>query len=110
MKDKSITELTDTILKQSDMIANKNTLLRQAFDTCSNIKKLSIMCKDVHFEDAEAANIFIRTMGATLHREVLTRWDLLHESQIALPEAEEAEEPTIDEQDEEVTENDLPFK
>ena len=108
MKDKSITELTELILKQSDMIANKNTLLRQAFDTCSNIKKLSIMCKDVHFEDAEAANIFIRTMGATLHREVLTRWDLLHESQIALPEAEEADEPTID-NDEEVTENDLPF-
>ncbi len=109
MKDKSITELTELILKQSDMIANKNTLLRQAFDTCSNIKKLSIMCKDVHFEDVEAANIFIRTMGATLHREVLNRWDLLHESQIALPEAEEAEEPTID-NDEEVTENDLPFK
>lgn len=109
MKDKSITELTELILKQGDMIANKNTLLRQAFDTCSNIKKLSIMCKDVHFEDAEAANIFIRTMGATLHREVLNRWDLLHESRIALPEAEEAEEPTID-NDEEVTENDLPFK
>ena len=109
MKDKSITELTELILKQSDMIANKNTLLRQAFDTCSNIKKLSIMCKDVRFVDAEAANIFIRTMGATLQREVLTRWDLLHESQIALPEAEEAEEPTID-NDEEVTENDLPFK
>lgn len=108
MKDKSITELTELILKQGDMIANKNTLLRQAFDTCCNIKKLSIMCKDVRFEDAEAANIFIHTMGATLHREILNRWDFIHESQIALPEAEEAEEPTID-NDEEVTENDLPF-
>lgn len=108
MKNKSITELTDLILKQSDMIANKNTLLRHAFDTCSNIKRLSIMCKDVHFENAEAANIFIRTMGATLHREVLARWDFLHESQVALPEAEEADEPTID-KDEEVT-DDLPFK
>ena len=108
MKDKSITELTELILKQSDMIANKNTLLKQAFDTCSNIKKLSIMCKDVHFENAEAANIFIRTMGATLNREVLTRWDFLHEAQVALPEAEETDEPTID-KDEEVT-DDLPFK
>lgn len=108
MKDKSITELTELILKQSDMIANKNTLLRQAFDTCSNIKNLSIMCKDVRFESADAATVFIRTMGATLGREVLARWDFLHESQVALPEAEEAEEPTID-NDEEVT-DDLPFK
>lgn len=108
MKDKSITELTELILKQSDMIANKNTLLRQAFDTCSNIKKLSTMCKNVNFTDVESANVFIHTLGATLHREALPRWDFLHESQVALPEAEEAEEPTID-NDEEVT-DDLPFK
>ena len=121
MENKSITELTELILKQSDMIANKNTLLRQAFDTCSNIKKLSTMCKNVNFTNVDAANIFIHTMGTTLGREVLTRWDFLHESQVALPEAVEAEEDTVDKDgavddlpfvtpDEEVTTDDLPFK
>lgn len=108
MKDKSITELTELILKQNDMIANKNTLLRQAFDTLTNIRELSTMCKGVDFFDTDASNVFIRTTGETLRRLTLNRFDFIHESNIALPEAEEADEPTID-NDEEVTENDLPF-
>ena len=52
------------------------------------------MCKDVEFSELEAANIFIRTVGETLRRLTLYRYDTLNESEIALPEAEEEQEDT----------------
>lgn len=74
------------------MIDRKNALLKQSYDTHTNIRDLATMCKDVEFSETEAANIFIRTVGETLRRLTIFRYELLHESEIALPEAEEQED------------------
>ena len=108
MKNKSITELTDLILKQGEMITRKNDFLRHASEEFRNIGKLATMCKGMKFTTAESASEFMSVMANTLQKLSYERFDLLEESNIALPEAAEAEEPTID-KDEEVT-DDLPFK
>jgi hypothetical protein len=108
MKNKSITELTELILKQNDMITRKNEHLKHASEEFRNIGKLATMCKGMKFTTAESASEFMGVMANTLQRLSYERFDLLEESNIALPEAVEAEVPTID-KDEEVT-DDLPFK
>ena len=108
MKNKSITELTDLILKQGEMITRKNEHLRHASEEFRNIGKLATMCKGMKFTTAEAASEFMSVLANTLQKLSYERFDLLEESNIALHEAVEAEEPTID-KDEEVT-DDLPFK
>ena len=108
MKNKSITELTDLILKQGEMITRKNDFLRHASEEFRNIGKLATMCKGMKFTTAESASEFMSVLANTLQKLSCERFDLLEESNIALPEAAEAEEPTID-KDEEVT-DDLPFK
>lgn len=108
MKNKSITELTDLILKQGEMITRKNDFLRHASEEFRNIGKLATMCKGMKFTTAESASEFMGVMANTLQKLSYERFDLLEESNTALPKAVEAEEPTID-KDEEVT-DDLPFK
>ena len=108
MKNKSIAELTELILKQNDMITRKNEHLKHASDKFRDIGKLATMCKGIRFETAESASEFMGVMANTLQKLSYERFDLIEESNIALPEAEEADEPTID-KDEEVT-DDLPFK
>ena len=108
MKNKSITELTDIILKQGDMITRKNAHLKHASEEFRNIGKLATMCKGMKFTTAEAASEFMSVLANTLQKLSYERFDLLEESNIALPEAVEADESTID-KDEEVT-DDLPFK
>ena len=107
MKNKSITELTDLIMKQGEMITRKNAHLKHASEEFRNIGKLATMCKGMKFTTAEAASEFMSVLANTLQKLSYERFDLLEESNIALPEAVEAEEPTID--NEEVT-DDLPFK
>ena len=107
MKNKSITELTDLILKQGEMITRKNDFLRHASEEFRNVGKLATMCKGMKFTTAESASEFMGVIANTLQKLSYERFDLLEESNIALPEAVEAEEPTID--NEEVT-DDLPFK
>ena len=109
MKNKSITEFTELILKQNDMITRKNEYLKHASEEFRNVGKLATMCKGMKFTTAEAASEFMGVMANTLQKLSYERFDLLEESNIALPEAVEAEEPTID-KDEEVTADDLPFK
>ena len=108
MKNKSITELTDLILKQGEMITRKNDFLRHASEEFRNVGKLATMCKGMKFTTAESASEFMGVMANTLQKLSYERFDLLEESNTALLEAEEAEESTID-KDEEVT-DDLPFK
>ena len=76
------------------MIDRKNALLKRSYETLNNVRDLATMCKDVEFSELEAANIFIRTVGETLRRLTLYRYDTLNESEIALPEAEEEQEDT----------------
>ena len=76
------------------MIDRKNALLKRSYETLNNVRDLATMCKDVEFSELEAANIFIRTVGETLRRLTLYRYETLSESEIALPEAEEEQEDT----------------
>lgn len=106
MKNKSITELTELILKQNDMITRKNEHLKHASDKFRNVGKLATMCKGMKFTTAESASEFMGVMANTLQKLSYERFDLLEESNIALPEAVEADKKTIDE---DTTEDDLPF-
>ena len=90
----------------TNMIDRKNALLRRSYETLNNVRDLATMCKDVEFSELEAANIYIKTVGETLRRLTLYRYETLNESEIALPEAEEADEETIDK---EVTADDCPY-
>ena len=106
MKDKSITELTDLILKQGEMITRKNDFLRHASEEFRNIGKLATMCKGMKFTTAEAASEFMSVLANTLQKLSYERFDLLEESNISLPEAVEAEEDTVDKDG---AVDDLPF-
>ena len=77
----------------TNMIDRKNALLRRSYETLNNVRDLATMCKDVEFSELEAANIYIKTVGETLRRLTLYRYETLNESEIALPEAEYADEP-----------------
>ena len=107
MGNKSITELTELILKQGDMITRKNEFLRHASEEFRNVGKLATMCKGMKFTTAESASEFMGVLANTLKKLSYERFDLLEESNIALPEAVEANERTIDELDD--LEEDLPF-
>ena len=106
MDNKSITKLTDLILKQGEMITRKNDFLRHASEEFRNVGKLATMCKGMKFTTAESASEFMSVMANTLQKLSYERFDLLEESNIARPEAVEADEKTIDEG---TTEDDLPF-
>lgn len=106
MKNKSITELTDLILKQGEMITRKNDFLRHASEEFRNVGKLATMCKGMKFTTAESASEFMSVMANTLQKLSYERFDLLEESNISLPEAVEAEEDTVDKDG---AVDDLPF-
>lgn len=106
MKNKSITELTDLILKQGEMITRKNDFLRHASEEFRNVGKLATMCKGMKFTTAESASEFMGVMANTLQKLSYERFDLLEESNISLPEAVEAEEDTVDKDG---AVDDLPF-
>ncbi len=106
MKNKSITELTELILKQNEMITRKNEHLKHASEEFRNVGRLATMCKGMKFTTAEAASEFMGVMANTLKKLSYERFDLLEESNIALPEAVEAEEDTVDKDG---AVDDLPF-
>lgn len=106
MKNKSITELTDLILKQGEMITRKNDFLRHASEEFRNVGKLATMCKGMKFTTAESASELMSVMANTLQKLSYERFDLLEESNISLPEAVEAEEDTVDKDG---AVDDLPF-
>ena len=106
MKNKSITELTDLILKQGEMITRKNDFLRHASEEFRNVGKLATMCNGMKFTTAESASEFMGVMANTLQKLSYERFDLLEESNISLPEAVEAEEDTVDKDG---AVDDLPF-
>ena len=106
MANKSITELTDLILKQGEMITRKNDFLRHASEEFRNVGKLATMCKGMKFTTAESASEFMGVMANTLQKLSYERFDLLEESNISLPEAVEAEEDTVDKDG---AVDDLPF-
>ena len=76
------------------MIDRKNALLKRSYETLNNVRDLATMCKDVEFSELEAANIYIKTVGETLRRLTLYRYEALSESEIVLLEAAEEQEDT----------------
>ena len=106
MENKSITELTELIIKSIGMIERKNEHLRHASEEFRNVGKLATMCKGMKFTTAESASEFMGVMANTLQKLSYERFDLLEESNIALPEAVEAEEDTVDKDG---AVDDLPF-
>ena len=107
MKNKSITELTNLILEQGEMITRKNEYLKHASDKFRDVGKLATMCNGMKFTTAESASEFMGVLANTLKKLSYERFDLLEESNIALPEAVKADESSIEELDE--LEEDLPF-
>ena len=106
MENKSITELTNLILEQGEMITRKNEHLRHASDKFRDVGKLATMCNGIKFTNTESASEFLSVLANTLQKLSYERFDMIEESNISLPEAVEAEEDTIDKDG---TEDDLPF-
>ena len=72
-----------------DMIERKNNILRNGAEQFRNVGKLAVMCRGVRFTTLEAADEFMTTLANTLTKLSFTRFDLLEEADISLPEAEE---------------------
>lgn len=92
---------------EKKMIEQKNELLKEAGNGLREIWNIALMLDHSDFNNRHFDTL-IKLVNNRL-RAISCRYDeYLDESEIYLPEAEEAEEPTID-NDEEVT-DDLPFK
>ena len=89
------------------MIEQKNELLKEAGNGLREIWNIALMLDHSDFNNSHFDTL-IKLVNNRL-RAISCHYDeYLDESEIYLPEAEEADEPTID-KDEEVT-DDLPFK
>lgn len=74
------------------MIERKNVLLKQAHDDLAKISEIVAICENVEFSNASAATAFIRLVGDAIGRLTLNRYEILHEANIELPEAEQGAE------------------
>ena len=93
---------------EKKMIEQKNELLKEAGNGLREIWNIALMLDHSDFNNRHFDTL-IKLVNNRL-RAISCHYDeYLDESEIYLPEAEDADEPTID-NDEEVTENDLPFK
>jgi hypothetical protein len=72
-----------------DMIERKNNILRNGAEQFRNVGKLAVMSRGVRFTTLEAADEFMTTLANTLTKLSFTRFDLLEEADISLPEAKE---------------------
>lgn len=78
--------------KMTEQIERKNNLLKQAHDDLAKISEIGAICEDVEFSKASAATGLIHLIGDCLGRLSVDRYEMLHESNIALPEAEQGAE------------------
>jgi len=93
---------------ENKMIEQKNEMLKKAGDSLREIWGIALMLDSTDL-NGRHIDTLIKLVTNRL-RFISCHYDeFLDESEIYLPEAEEAEEPTID-KDEEVTTDDLPFK
>lgn len=73
--------------KMTELIERKNTLLKQAHDDLAKISEIGAICENAEFSSASAATGFIHLIGDYLGRLSVDRYEMLHESNMALPEA-----------------------
>lgn len=92
---------------EKKMIEQKNELLKEAGNGLREIWNIALMLDHSDFNNSHFDTL-IKLVNNRLKAISCHYDEYLDESEIYLPEAEEAEEPTID-NDEEVT-DDLPFK
>ena len=76
----------------TEFIERKNNLLKQAHDDLAKISEIGAICENVEFSKASAATAFIRLVGDAIGRLTLNRYEMLHASNIELPEAEQGAE------------------
>ena len=76
----------------TEFIERKNNLLKQAHDDLAKISEIGAICENVEFSKASAATAFIRLVGDAIGRLTLNRYEILHESNMTLPEAEQGAE------------------
>ena len=78
--------------EMTELIERKNNLLKQAGDDLVKIAEIGAVCENVEFSKASAATAFIRLVGDAIGRLTLNRYEILHESNMTLPEAEQGAE------------------
>jgi hypothetical protein len=76
----------------TELIERKNILLKQAGDDLAKISEIGAICENAEFSSASAATGLIHLIGDCLGRITVDRYEMLHESNIALPEAEHGAE------------------
>lgn len=110
MENKTVTNLTEVLIKQAEMIDRKNELLKMGTERFQEVKRIAIGLENTSIsESAETAIQFCRCAGAKLRMLSYLWVDMDDESEKkAISEMPEVEEPTID-NEEEVAEDDLPF-
>ena len=117
MENKTVTNLTEVLIKQAEMIDRKNDLLKTGAERLQEIKEIAIGLENMRTsESRETAVQLCRCAGAKLRMLSYLWVDMDDESEKkALFEKPETEEPTIDEPESElealenITEDDLPF-
>ena len=103
MENKTVTNLTEVLIKQAEMIDRKNDLLKSGVERLQEVKRIAIglesMCVS---ESAETAIQFCRCAGAKLRMLSYLWVDMDDESEKeALTVKPETEEPTVDQEEEE---------
>lgn len=76
----------------TELIERKNNLLKQAGDDLNKISEIGAICENAEFSSASAATGFIHLIGDNLGRISVDRYEMIHESNISLPEAEQGAE------------------
>lgn len=76
----------------TELIERKNILLKQAHDDLAKISEIGAICENAEFSNASAATGFIHLIGDCLGRLSVDRYEMLHEANISLPEAEQGAE------------------
>lgn len=88
---------------RKSMIVTKNKLLKEAGEKLNAVWDIACMLESVNATNRDYKAL-IDLVSFRLRHLALGYDDYLEEAELYLPEAEEADEPKIDEQDEEVSE------
>ena len=104
MGNKTVTNLTEVLIKQAELIDRKNELLKMGTERLQEIKRIAIGLENTSTsESAETAIQFCRCAGARLRMLSYLWADMDDESEKkALFEKPETEEHTIDEPESEL--------
>jgi hypothetical protein len=72
-----------------DIIERKNILLKETAEIFRKVRGIADMCDGIEFTTTEAATQFMTLLSHKLREISYQQFDLCHEANISLPEAEE---------------------